>query len=154
MKKTWIHGSKCGTMRVITATLRNGRVVVASGGPDRARKRERSLLWFSCWFPRRPAWTRIMLSAWHRTRYQMPAHEDRYTPLLLRPETSIVYLRKRGESERRKWQWFLFRISRLSKIENNKIINIKKLIHAAIKTYIHLILIKYFLLKINKNCDI
>lgn len=101
MKKTWTHGSKCGTMRVITATLRNGRVVVASGGPDRARKRERSLLWFSCWFPRRPAWTRIMLSARHRTRYQMPAHEDRYTPLLLRPETSIVYLRRRRESEKR-----------------------------------------------------
>jgi len=38
MKETWIHGGKCGTMRVITAALRNGGAAVASGSPGPGRE--------------------------------------------------------------------------------------------------------------------
>jgi hypothetical protein len=38
MKETWIHGGKCGTMRVITAALRNGGAAAASGGPGPGRE--------------------------------------------------------------------------------------------------------------------
>lgn len=38
-KKHESVGSKCGTMRVITATLRNGRVAVAAGGTERGAGR-------------------------------------------------------------------------------------------------------------------
>lgn len=92
MKKIWGHSGKCRTMRVITATLRNGRVAVASGELNwTGKKGGRSFLWFSCWFPHRPAWTRIMFSARYQTQYQMSVYEDRYTMLLLHPETGIVY---------------------------------------------------------------
>lgn len=107
MKKICVHNGKFRTLRVITATLRNGRVAVASGGLNWAGKKGgRNFLWFSCWFPRRPAWTRIMLSARYRTQYQMPAYKDRYTMLLLRPETGIVYSKKKG------WWEESFRIAR------------------------------------------
>lgn len=62
MKKIWGHSGKCRTMRVITATLRNGQMAVASGG----LKGGESFLRFSCWFPHRAAWTRIMLLAWYQ----------------------------------------------------------------------------------------
>jgi len=81
MKETWIHGGKCGTMRVITAALRNGGAAVASGGPGRAGSSFLSVF--------------LLISSLSRVNKnnalgplpdQMPAHEDRYAPLLLRPE--------------------------------------------------------------------
>lgn len=96
MKKIWGDSGKCRTMRVITATLRNGQIAVASGGLNWAGKKGgESFLWFSWWFPHRPAWTRIMLLAWYQTQYQMSVYEDRYTTLLLRPETGTVYSKKK-----------------------------------------------------------